>query len=115
MPIYAYACGECGHEFELRQSFSAEPQQPCPQCSATAKRQIQAVGVIYKGSGFYTTDYARKTNSPPASSSKSEEKSSSSSSASSASSSSGSTSESKPAPSSPSTFSSSSSSSAKAD
>ena len=99
MPIYAYACGACGHEFELRQSFSAEPQQPCPQCAATAQRQIQAVGVIYKGSGFYTTDYARKSTNP-APAAKSEEKSSSASSESK-----GSTTESKP---------SSSSSSAKA-
>ncbi len=113
MPIYAYACGACGHEFELRQSFSAEPQQPCPQCSATANRQIQAVGVIYKGSGFYTTDYARKTTSPASSSSssKSEEMSSGSSSGTSGSASSGSSSESKSASSS----SSGSSSSAKAD
>ena len=114
MPIYAYACGACGHEFELRQSFSAEPQQPCPQCSATANRQIQAVGVIYKGSGFYTTDYARKTTSPAASSSKSEEKSSGSSSGTSDSASTGSSSEPKSASSS-SSSSSGSSSSTKAD
>lgn len=65
MPIYSYQCSN-GHEFELRQSFSAEPQQECPTCSEMAQRQIHAVGVIYKGSGFYTTDYARKSeNSSP--------------------------------------------------
>ena len=61
MPIYSYQCPN-GHEFELRQSFSAEPRQECPDCSEMAQRQIHAVGVIYKGSGFYTTDYARKSN-----------------------------------------------------
>ena len=60
MPIYSYQCSN-GHAFELRQSFSAEPQQECPECSVMAQRQIHAVGVIYKGSGFYTTDYARKS------------------------------------------------------
>ncbi len=62
MPIYSYACRSCGNEFELRQSFSAEPEQECPVCSNLANRKIHAVGVIYKGSGFYTTDYARKSN-----------------------------------------------------
>ena len=60
VPIYSYQCSN-GHAFELRQSFSAEPQQECPECSVMAQRQIHAVGVIYKGSGFYTTDYARKS------------------------------------------------------
>ena len=59
MPIYAYRCARCDHLFELRQGFDADPQQPCPRCQSTAHRRFHAPGVIYKGSGFYTTDYAR--------------------------------------------------------
>ena len=61
MPIYTYKCDANGHEFELRQSFSASAQQPCPVCGSTSRRRIYAPSVIYKGSGFYTTDYARKS------------------------------------------------------
>ena len=59
MPTYVYTCGKCGHQFELRQGFDAEPEQECPQCHYTARRTFHAVGVIYKGSGFYTTDYRK--------------------------------------------------------
>ena len=59
MPTYDYLCGTCNHYFELRQGFDAEPQQLCPTCGSKAQRQFHAVGVIYKGSGFYTTDYKR--------------------------------------------------------
>ncbi|MCI0779229.1 MAG: zinc ribbon domain-containing protein, partial [Chloroflexi bacterium] len=59
MPIYTYKCEANGHEFELRQDFSASPEQVCPTCGSTSRRQIHAPTVIYKGSGFYTTDYAR--------------------------------------------------------
>ena len=61
MPIYTYKCDAHGHEFELRQGFSASPTQPCPVCGSVSRRQIHAPTVIYKGSGFYTTDYARKS------------------------------------------------------
>lgn len=70
MPIYSYRCGSCSNEFELRQGFDAEPQQECPVCKNIAQRRIHVAGVIYKGSGFYTTDYARKTDSSSKSSSK---------------------------------------------
>lgn len=70
MPIYSYRCGSCANEFELRQGFDAEPQQECPVCKNIAQRRIHAAGVIYKGSGFYTTDYARKTDASSKSSSK---------------------------------------------
>ena len=70
MPIYSYRCGSCGNEFDLRQGFDAEPQQECPVCQNIAQRRIHAAGVIYKGSGFYTTDYARKTDTSSKSSSK---------------------------------------------
>ena len=63
MPTYGYRCDSCGNEFDLKQSFSAEPEQQCPVCSNTARRRFYAPPVIYKGSGFYTTDYARKSGS----------------------------------------------------
>ena len=80
MPIYSYHCASCGNEFELRQGFDADPTQECPKCENQARRRIHAVGVIYKGSGFYTTDYARKSSpssetSSSSPSSKSESKS----------------------------------------
>jgi putative FmdB family regulatory protein len=68
VPIYTYRCSN-GHDFELKQSYSAEPKQPCPECGVIASRTINAVGVVYKGSGFYTTDYARKSANIPDSSS----------------------------------------------
>ena len=64
LPIYTYKCEANGHEFELRQDFSASPEQVCPTCGSTSRRQIHAPTVIYKGSGFYTTDYARKSRDP---------------------------------------------------
>ena len=60
MPIYAYHCVSCGHEFDLKQGFDASTEAPCPNCEDTARRRFVAPTVIYKGSGFYTTDYARK-------------------------------------------------------
>lgn len=72
MPTYAYQCGSCGNEFDLRQGFDASPEQPCPVCSGASRRRFSPPTVIYKGSGFYTTDYARKgidsSSSSPASS-----------------------------------------------
>lgn len=71
MPTYAYQCESCGNEFDLRQSFSASTEQPCPTCSGLSRRRISVPAVIYKGSGFYTTDYARKGMSDSSSSSSS--------------------------------------------
>ena len=66
MPRYDYECGECGHVFELRQSFSAEPVGVCPRCEGASRRKFHAVPIIFKGSGFYVTDYKRSGYSPPA-------------------------------------------------
>ncbi|MDP6101706.1 MAG: zinc ribbon domain-containing protein [Dehalococcoidia bacterium] len=60
MPIYEYECVNCSHRFELKQGFDAEPTEPCPRCQAPSRRRFHAPTVIYKGNGFYTTDYARK-------------------------------------------------------
>ena len=59
MPRYDYRCTGCGNEFELRQSFSEAGNGTCPLCSGAGQRLFHAVPVIYKGSGFYTTDYGR--------------------------------------------------------
>ena len=59
MPRYDYQCKSCGQEFELTQSFSEAGSGTCPDCSGEGRRVFHAVPVIYKGSGFYTTDYGR--------------------------------------------------------
>ena len=59
MPTYDYECGSCGHKYELFQSITARPHKQCPSCGrSTAKRLIgTGAGIIFKGSGFYATDY----------------------------------------------------------
>ena len=64
MPLYDYKCDKCSHRFELRQPFGSESVLSCPQCGSEAHRQYHSMAIIYKGSGFYTTDYARKHISP---------------------------------------------------
>jgi putative FmdB family regulatory protein len=56
MPTYSYRCDTCGHEFDASQKFSDEPLKECPECSASIRRVIQPVGVVFKGSGWYITD-----------------------------------------------------------
>jgi putative FmdB family regulatory protein len=60
MPIYEYRCRN-GHEFEVFQSMSDDPVEVCEVCGAPVDRVFRPVAVHFKGSGFYTTDYARKT------------------------------------------------------
>ncbi|HWB20296.1 MAG TPA: FmdB family zinc ribbon protein [Phycisphaerales bacterium] len=59
MPTYEYVCEKCGHEFELFQQMSDAVKRKCPKCGKSAlKRKIGiGAGVIFKGSGFYETDY----------------------------------------------------------
>jgi len=64
VPRYDYRCESCRTEFELLQSFSEAGNGTCPACSGKGQRVYHAVPVIYKGSGFYTTDYGRPK--PPA-------------------------------------------------
>lgn len=59
MPRYDYRCTACANEFELMQTFSEAGRGDCPLCGAAGQRVFHAVPVIYKGSGFYTTDYGR--------------------------------------------------------
>jgi putative FmdB family regulatory protein len=65
MPIYQYRCAK-GHAFELFQSMSDDPLSTCVECGAEAERVMSAPAVHFKGSGFYTTDYARKGAKKPA-------------------------------------------------
>ena len=64
MPRYDYQCTSCDHRFELVQSFKEVGSGSCPECAGEGRRVFHAVPVIYKGSGFYTTDYGRPK-SPP--------------------------------------------------
>lgn len=56
MPIYAYKCRACEHQFEARQRFSDNPLSECPVCNGSIRRVISPVGIVFKGSGFYVTD-----------------------------------------------------------
>lgn len=61
MPTYEYRCEACGHRFEAFQKMSDDPVETCPECGEPeAERQMSAgAGVVFKGSGFYETDYKR--------------------------------------------------------
>ncbi|MCA9742631.1 MAG: zinc ribbon domain-containing protein [Deferribacteres bacterium] len=66
MPTYDYRCKTCGHQFEVFHSISAEPVQACPNCNGNGQveRLINGgIGLIFKGSGFYLTDYAKSNSS----------------------------------------------------
>jgi putative FmdB family regulatory protein len=56
MPTYTYACKQCAHRFDQRQSFSEEALKVCPQCAGDLRKVLNSVGVVFKGSGFYRTD-----------------------------------------------------------
>jgi putative FmdB family regulatory protein len=56
MPTYQYACTECGHTFEQFQSFSEDSLTECPECAGKLRKLFNAVGVVFKGSGFYRND-----------------------------------------------------------
>jgi putative FmdB family regulatory protein len=57
MPTYGYRCGNCGHQFEIIQRISEEPLTTCPKCQGKLSKMLYPVGISFKGSGFYTTDY----------------------------------------------------------
>ncbi|MBN9327029.1 MAG: FmdB family transcriptional regulator [Cellulomonas sp. 73-145] len=56
MPTYAYTCTDCGHAFDIHQSFSDEALTVCPECSGKLRKVFSPVGVVFKGSGFYRND-----------------------------------------------------------
>ena len=57
MPFYDYKCKKCEEEFEVFHSINSTEQRFCPKCGSTAKKLISAPPIIFKGSGFYTTEY----------------------------------------------------------
>jgi putative FmdB family regulatory protein len=61
MPIYVYRCADCNAEIEKRQGFSDAPLTMCEDCGGRLRRVLQPAGVIFKGSGFYSTDYRNGT------------------------------------------------------
>ncbi len=68
MPTYQYACTECDHAFEQFQSFSEDSLTVCPRCEGRLRKVFNAVGVVFKGSGFYRTDNRSDSTSSSASS-----------------------------------------------
>jgi putative FmdB family regulatory protein len=69
VPTYQYACTECGHAFEQFQSFSDDSLTVCPECQGRLRKVFNAVGVVFKGSGFYRTDSRKDAKSSSSSSS----------------------------------------------
>jgi putative FmdB family regulatory protein len=68
MPLYEYLCKKCGHVFEKIVKFSDKPIKKCPECGGSVEQTISAPAVQFKGSGWYVTDYAKKTQSSSSSS-----------------------------------------------
>ena len=63
MPLYEYQCTKCGHRFEKIQKFSDKKIKKCPECGGPVEQVISAPAVQFKGSGWYVTDYAKKSSS----------------------------------------------------
>jgi putative FmdB family regulatory protein len=72
MPLYEYECKKCHHRFEKIQKFSDPHMKKCPDCGGTVEQVISAPAVQFKGSGWYVTDYAKKSGSSGSSSSSSD-------------------------------------------
>lgn len=66
MPTYAYACKDCGHAFDIQQSFTDDSLTVCPECRGKLRKKFNSVGVVFKGSGFYRTDSRSTSSSVPA-------------------------------------------------
>jgi putative FmdB family regulatory protein len=58
VPIYEYECERCEHRFEVMQKFSDRPLRKCEKCSGPVRKVLSAPGLLFKGSGWYVTDYA---------------------------------------------------------
>lgn len=86
MPTYQYACSACNHQFEIVQKFSDDALTECPSCAGDLRKVFSAVGIVFKGSGFYRTDSRSSSSSTVSSSSSSDSAGSSKSSESSSSS-----------------------------
>jgi putative FmdB family regulatory protein len=68
MPLYEYECAKCGHRFEKIQKFSDPMVKKCPKCGGKVAQMISAPAVQFKGSGWYVTDYAKKSGTSASSS-----------------------------------------------
>lgn len=67
MPTYSYECRKCGRVTEVFHAMSANPRVKCPKCGGSCKRLLgTGVGLVFKGSGFYETDYKRSAKAEPA-------------------------------------------------
>jgi putative FmdB family regulatory protein len=73
MPLYEYLCQKCGHRFEKIQKFSDKPVKKCPECGGAVEQVISAPAVQFKGSGWYVTDYAKKSGTSASSDSSSKD------------------------------------------
>jgi putative FmdB family regulatory protein len=74
MPVYTYRCENCGVQFERQQSFTDKPLKVCPECRKKAlKKVISPVRVVFKGSGFYSTDHKSPSGGDPSRNGKKEE------------------------------------------
>ena len=74
MPIYGYRCTNCGHEFEVYQKMSDGPVEVCPKCQSKVARVLYPTGVVFKGSGYYSTDYKASSSNGSGSSNNTEGK-----------------------------------------
>lgn len=61
MPLYEYQCEACAHRFERIQKYSDPPVETCPSCGGQVKKLLSSPAIQFKGSGWYITDYARKS------------------------------------------------------
>jgi putative FmdB family regulatory protein len=75
MPTYEYECTDCGHRFERVQRMTDDPVKACEKCSGPVRKVLFPVGIVFKGSGFYVTDYCRPKNDAKPAESKTEAKS----------------------------------------
>ncbi|MER5999175.1 FmdB family zinc ribbon protein [Nonomuraea angiospora] len=63
MPTYQYACNDCGEQLEVVQKFTDDALTICPACEGNLRKVFSAVGIVFKGSGFYRTDNRSSSNS----------------------------------------------------
>ena len=74
MPIYEYACTACGERTEAKQSFDDPPLTECPNCGGSLRKLYSPVGIVFKGSGFYSTDAKKKSSTSGSTSSSKDSK-----------------------------------------
>ncbi len=76
MPVYTYRCESCGVRFDRTQKFTDQPLTRCPECGKKTLHKVYTpVGIVFKGSGFYSTDHRSPSGAPSAKAGKSESKS----------------------------------------